>query len=410
VGNPVVGRLEEVEGALLEVVEVETGAVPFFARVAGVGLEEDAGEGGEEFGGAQVAGTERLGEQVEVGGEECADFRKQLAKAGQVVGIPVPLFAEPGGAVRGSGRGGQSGGQTGQELQAGLHGGIVEKTSDIRPDRGQDLFGGIGFGICLRGEGRQGAECGENVRGQEIFAGGGETLAEQFQPGGVDLLGRELQIAQAPAAGVSLFEDQGGEDSVQVAAVPLLEETAQALFVGVAVGTAGQVVEGFAGGVATRDGRLHFFEDGETGVDRRLHRKFAQQGGTEGVNGGDAGGGEVFVDGDQTAPFLRVGVADEGGAQPFGDPLAHFGGRFLGEGNGQHVAHADFGVGAQQLDIALDQGGGLARAGTGGDGDIALAVERFLLGRGEGIFADHDSLPSRSRVRIRRWSRRQVWR
>jgi len=309
VGDPVVGRLEEVEGALLQIVEVEAGPVPLFARVAGVDLEEDAGEGGEEFGGAQVAGAEGLGEQVEMRGEECADFRKQLAEAGQIIGVPVSLFAEAGGAVRGSGGGGQSIGQTGQDLQAGLHGGIAEQASDIRPDRSQDLCGRIGIGIRLWGQSGQRAQSGEKIRGEQAVAGGSEALAEQFQPGGVDLFGREVQVAQAPAAGVPFLEDKSGEDRIQIAAVPLLEESAQALLVGVAVGAAGQVVEGFAGGVAAGDGRLHFFEDGEAGVYRRLHREFAQQGGAEGVNGGDAGGGEVLVDGDQTTPLLRVGFA-----------------------------------------------------------------------------------------------------
>ena len=148
---------------------------------------------------------------------------------------------------------------------------------------------------------------------------------------------------------------------------------------------------------------IHFLQDRKGRVHVRFNGVLAQQGRTEGVDGGNAGGGQLFANLPQTLPFWFGQRLGEPVGQPLGDALAHFRRGLLGKRDGQHLAHADVGMLEQQLDIALDERCGLAGAGTGGDRDIALAVEGHALDWRQGDSALHDC-----KARTRWGSRRQL--
>ena len=166
--------------------------------------------------------------------------------------------------------------------------------------------------------------------------------------------------------------------------------------VGSGDGGAGQVL---ARGMAEGGGGL-VFQHGEAGRDPGLEREATQQFFAEGVDGLDLQparrlqrAGEQFAGAGQGRVIhrLRVAVvqpgqfARQGGvvqhgpaAQLVEQPGLHLGGGGLGVGDAQDGAGID--LVQQQPRHPVDQGGGLARAGVGGDEDGQARVGRDDLG------------------------------
>ena len=127
---------------------------------------------------------------------------------------------------------------------------------------------------------------------------------------------------------------------------------------------------------------LIFVEHRKIRIDAGGHGKFPQDTGAEGVDGGDLGGIQALSQVQKAG--AGFGIIDR--FQPAADharhPLGHLCRRFFGEGNRQHVAHIHL-LFQDELEIALDQNGGLAGAGPGGDGNVPVGAQGQLLLRGQ---------------------------
>ena len=99
---------------------------------------------------------------------------------------------------------------------------------------------------------------------------------------------------------------------------------------------------------------IYALQDGEGRVHIGFNGILAQQGRAEGVDGGNPRRGQVCADLPQALPLWFGQVLVEGVGQPPSYALAHLRRGLLGKGDGQHLAHADLGMQAQQLDVALD--------------------------------------------------------
>ncbi len=90
------------------------------------------------------------------------------------------------------------------------------------------------------------------------------------------------------------------------------------------------------------------------------------------MDGADSGGvelGEPILGGGIIGCFLELAM----------DALNHFGGGFLGKGDGDDLGECPVGVSGEKLEVALDEDGGFARAGPGFDQHTFGDVEGLFL-------------------------------
>ena len=128
---------------------------------------------------------------------------------------------------------------------------------------------------------------------------------------------------------------------------------------------------------------LVFVEDLEARIDAGLDRILAQHTRAKGVDGRDAREAERAPRAVERRPSLDVAFARDPIVEHLGNPAAHVGGGFLGEGDrGDSLGHkrlASRDVAGEQRDEALRQDLGLARPGAGAHQHVACRVNRVAL-------------------------------
>ena len=110
-------------------------------------------------------------------------------------------------------------------------------------------------------------------------------------------------------------------------------------------------------------------EDAEVRWDTCLKREFPQDARAERVDCRDRCSGHLFLN--LIDISQRVELAS--------DALLHFGGRFLGEGDGDNLARCRPLLTQNNFKVAFYQHAGFARTGTCGYTDVVVNVECFLL-------------------------------
>ncbi len=99
---------------------------------------------------------------------------------------------------------------------------------------------------------------------------------------------------------------------------------------------------------------IYSLQDREGRVHIRFNGILAQQGRAEGGADRTPRRGQACAEVPQALPLWFGQVLVEGVGQPPSYALAHLRRGLLGKGDGQHLAHANLGMQAQQLDVAFD--------------------------------------------------------